>query len=217
MNPVYMLIEGAVIGFLASIPLGPIGIICIQRTLSGTHRSGFYSGLGAAAADTIFAMLAVFALSFMTSFMDKYDYWFKAIGGILVIALGFSIFYKQIQRPGQQKKVKGTFLSNFFSTFLLTLTNPAYIFVFLTLFAALGINSSGEGNASNAFLVLGVFGGATCWWFLLTYGVDKLRSKFKMRHLWWMNKITGVVIITFGALIILSLVFDLGPVAKILP
>ena len=217
MTPLIFLLQGLLVGFLASVPLGPIGVICIQRTLSGTYKSGFASGLGAATADTIFVSLAVFSLSFLTDFMELHKHWFTAIGGLLVIALGFSIFYKRVKRPSQRRQTKSSLLSDYLSILLLTLTNPAYILVFITLFAALGISSEGHSTLTNLGLLVGVLCGAACWWFTLTYAVSKLRRKFRLRHLWWINKITGVVIILFGILLVLSLVVNLGPVGRILP
>lgn len=217
MDSILLLLQGLLVGFLASVPLGPIGVICIQRTLNGTHKSGFFSGLGAATADTIFATLAVFSLSFLTAFMDAHKHWFTAIGGILIIVLGFSIFYKRVKRPSQRRQTRSSLLSDYLSIFFLTLTNPAYILVFITLFAALGISSEGAHSAVNLLLLLGVLAGASCWWFVLTYAVSKLRRRFRLRHLWWINKITGSVIILFGILLVLSIVVDLGPMEKILP
>lgn len=217
MGSLLLFLQGLLVGFLASVPLGPIGVICIQRTLSGTHKSGFFSGLGAATADTIFATLAVFSLSFLTDFMDAHKHWFTAIGGILVIVLGFSIFYKRVKRASQRRQTKSSLLSDYLSILFLTLTNPAYILVFITLFAALGISSEGHHTAVNLLLITGVLIGAACWWFTLTYAVSKLRKRFRLRHLWWINKITGTVIIVFGILLVLSIVVNLGPVGKILP
>lgn len=216
MNSLLLPLQGVLVGFLASVPLGPIGVICIQRTLNGTQRSGFFSGLGAATADTLFATLAVFSLSFMTDFMDEHKQWFTAIGGILIIAVGFSIFYKRVRRASQRRQTRSSLLSDYLSTFFLTLTNPAYILVFITLFAALGISSEGGRTGGNLSLIFGVLVGAACWWLLLTYAVNKLRKRFRLRHLWWINKITGAVIVLFGVLLVLSLVVDLGPVERIL-
>ena len=217
MGSLLLFLQGLLVGFLASVPLGPIGVICIQRTLSGTHKSGFFSGLGAATADTIFATLAVFSLSFLTDFMELHKHWFTAIGGILIIVLGFSIFYKRVKRPSQRRQTRSSLLSDYLSILFLTLTNPAYILVFITLFAALGISSEGHHTAVNLLLILGVLIGAACWWFTLTYAVSKLRRRFRLRHLWWINQITGAVIIAFGMLLVLSIVVYLGPVEKILP
>lgn len=205
-----MIIEGAVIGFVASIPLGPIGIICIQRTLNGNRKTGFISGLGAATADTIFALLAVFALSYVTSFIEDKMYWFQTIAGLLLMLLGFSIFLKKVARPHPSRPNSGnSHLSNYLSVLLLTLTNPSYIFVFLALFAATGVSSTNSNVIHNMSLVLGVLIGASSWWFLLTWTINKLRKKFTLKSLWWINKISGGVIILLGALAIISMLFNL--------
>lgn len=200
-----MIAQGLAIGFVASIPLGPIGVICIQRTLNGNRTTGFISGMGAASADTIFAFLAVFALSYVQTFIDDKTYWIRAIGGIMVMLLGFSIFLKKVGRPSRSSAGKATHLSNYLSVLLLTLTNPSYIFVFLTLFAAMGVGSSNNSLSINLLLIIGVFVGASSWWFILTWSVNKLRKKFSLRSLWWINKITGGLIILLGVISILSI------------
>lgn len=217
MDPFIILMQGILVGFLASVPLGPIGVICIQRTLNDTRKTGFVSGLGAATADTIFAILAVFSLSFLTGFMDANKHWFTAIGGIIILILGITIFYKRVTRPSQRKQSRNSLLSDYLSILLLTLTNPAYILLFITLFAAIGISSEGNHMSINMLLIAGVLIGASGWWFTLTYVVNKLRRRFRLRHLWWINKITGSFVVLFGALLVLSIVVDLGPVKHLLP
>ena len=205
-----MLFQGMLVGFMASVPLGPIGLICIQRTLSADRWTGFISGMGAATADTIFAILAVFSLSFITSFIESKVYWLKAIGGIIIIIIGLTIFYKQVgRRPNVRKYKKSTLFSNYFSVFFLTMTNPAYIMIFVVLFAAIGVKSSDSGILLNFLLIAGVLFGASAWWFFLTWLINTVRHKFNLHHIWWINKITGSSIVLIGALIIISLVIKL--------
>lgn len=210
LSHISMVVEGVVVGFAASIPLGPIGIVCIQRTLNGNRNTGFISGLGAATADTIFAMLAVFALSYVQSFIEDKMYWFQAIAGILLMLLGFSIFLKKVRRP-QKTNTQGntSHLSNYLSVMLLTLTNPVYIGTFLLLFSALGIDGSENSFMLNLLLILGVLIGTSSWWFLLTWTINKLRKKFTIRSLWLINKISGGVIIFLGVLAIISMLFEI--------
>lgn len=206
------------VGFTASVPLGPIGLLCIQRTLNGNRLTGFVSGMGAATADMIFAMLAVFSLSFITSFIESKVYWLTAVGGILVIILGLTIFYKTVGRPNVQSSSTGTLLSNYFSVFFLTLMNPAYILLFIALFAAIGVKSSDSGILLNFIPIFGVLVGSATWWFLLTWMISKARRWFTLHHLWWINKITGSIIVLIGALIILSLMVKLpAGVENIIP
>ena len=204
-----MPLYGIVAGLLASIPLGPIGVLCIQRTLNNSHRTGFISGLGAATADTCFAALAIFALGWITGFITKYQLWVEALGGLLVIFFGFSIFFKKAQRPSNIKNNNsGSDLGNYFSVLFLTLPNPAYFFVFVTIFAAMGIGGDID-TAQKWLVILGVLIGASIWWFTLTWIVNIFRKKFSVRSLWWLNKLSGGAIILLGAYAVLSVVYKI--------
>lgn len=202
--PVY----GIIAGLIASIPLGPIGVLCVQRTLSGSHRSGFVSGLGAATADTMFAGLAIFALSWITGFMNRYEIWIEVVGGILVVVFGLTIFMKKVKRSNPIKS-KGSDLSNFGTVLFVTLPNPAYFLVFVTIFAAMGIGGAECNTAQKWMIVFGVYLGAASWWFLLTWVVDKFRKKFTLRSLWWINKISGGIIMLLGSYAILLVIYKL--------
>ena len=150
--------QGILIGLVASVPLGPIGLLCIQRTLSKSHRSGFVSGLGAATADSMFATVALFSLTVVMSFIENNMAIIKALGGISVVIVGVTIFLKnpvvQIRRnrAGKGHNLWGDYLSVFF----LTLTNPAYILIFVALFAALGISHEGIPLGGGMSMILGV-------------------------------------------------------------
>ena len=135
-------LKGIVIGLLASIPLGPIGVMCIQRTLSKSQRSGFVSGLGAASADTLFATVALFSLTVVLSFIEDNMVIIKVLGGISVIIVGMTILLKNpVGQIRRNRAGKGSNLwSDYLSVLLITLANPAYILIFVALFAALGVN-----------------------------------------------------------------------------
>lgn len=202
--PVY----GIIAGLMASIPLGPIGVLCIQRTLSSSHRAGFVSGMGAATADTIFATLAIFALVWVDGFIDRYQIWVEAIGGMLIVVFGLTIYLKKVRRPGTVSS-KGNDLSNFGTVLFLTLPNPAYFLVFVTIFAAMGVGGVEATTIQKWFIILGVFIGASAWWFLLTWVVNKFRRKFTLHSLWWMNKISGGVIMLLGAYAVCMVIYKL--------
>lgn len=212
-----ILSKGILIGFVASIPLGPIGVICVQRTLCNSHKSGFVSGLGAAAADTIFAVIAAFFLGLVLSFVEKYINILKVIGGICVIIVGVNIFLKNpVMQIKRSRANKTNLWSNFLSVFFITFTNPAIILMFMALFATLGISAEGAMNhIEGAILVGGVFIGAAIWWFILTLGVSFLRKKFRPRHLLVMNRVSGAIIVALGAAAILSLFVNM-PVQNII-
>ncbi len=205
-----MLVYGIVAGLLASIPLGPIGVLCIQRTLSGARSSGFISGLGAATADTVFATLAIFALSWITGFISKYEMWVEALGGLLVVIFGLSLFLQKPKRGStvERRSNAGHHIANYISVLFLTLPNPAYFFVFVAIFAAMGIGVDID-TAQKWIIISGVMIGASAWWFILTWVVSKFRKNFTVRKLLILNKISGGIIILLGAYAVLSVVYRL--------
>lgn len=200
------IVTGFVIGLLASIPLGPIGVLCVQRTLSKNHTAGFISGLGATLADVIFAAIAFFSLSMVLSFIESHMTIIKGIGGLCVIGVGINILLTnpviQIRR---NRAGKTNLWQDFLSMFLITLANPAFILVFVALFAAFGMSTS-EGNIPGGMAMLvGVMAGSASWWFTLTFVVNLFRRHFRPRHLLWMNRISGTIICVLGALAVLMI------------
>jgi len=211
------LVKGFTIGFVASIPLGPVGVICIQRTLCKSRRSGFVSGLGAAAADMIFATIAAFFLTMVLAFVQRHIDILKVIGGIAVIIVGVNIFLKNpVVQIRRNRANKGSLWSDFLSVFGITLTNPAFILMFIALFASFGISNEGIlPHVQGAGLIGGVLLGASLWWFVLTLGVSFLRKWFRPRHMLYLNRISGALIVGLGAIAIISLVVNI-PVDRII-
>lgn len=197
------LIEGISIGFLASIPLGPIGVLCIQRTLNKGRMSGFASGLGAATSDLVYAIIAGFSVGIVMHFVDQNKTLISILGAAFLIGLGLKIFFsdpaKQLNTQTQKRNVG--LWQDYISTFLLTITNPLAVFLFLTAFSLVG----GERNVYTQMMMLGgVFLGAASWWFLLTMLVGLFRKKFTLKRLYYLNKIAGglIIVLVIGALII---------------
>ncbi len=201
------IIDGIIIGFSASVPLGPIGVLCIQRTLNKGRLAGFFSGLGAAFSDTIYAVIAGFSLSFIVSFIEKQLLFIQIFGAAILIFLGVRIFYsnpaKQLRK---QKQGKGNLFQDFVSTFLITISNPLAIFLFLAFFAGFGVVKKGDNYLNHLLLITGVMSGASLWWFILTSVVNLFRSKINLRRLWWLNKIAGATIVI---LVVIAFVFFL--------
>ncbi len=215
MDLIITLFLGIAAGLMASVPLGPIGILCIQRTLANNRLSGFLSGLGAATADTFFALLALYALRYINSFIAEYDFWVNVIGGLIIIVFGMSIFLKKVHHPSkksQRNASEMSYVGNFFSVLILTLPNPAYFGVFVWVFAAMGVGSSDSTTVGYSVALLsGVLIGAAFWWFVLTLLVDKLRKKFSYKGLWWLNKISGGFIMLLGMWAVIKVVLSLHP------
>lgn len=203
-----MFIKGVVMGLLGSIPLGPIGVLCIQRTLSKKFRSGFYSGLGAASADTIFAIIAIFFYSIVMSFIESRMQLMTLFGGIVIMAIGMSIYFKKSHLHIRNNRAKSNnYYKDFFSTMGLTIANPAYILVFLALFATVGVDNQSLSLLNGVLVIFGVFCGATLWWLTLTYIINKIRRKFRPRHLVIINKVAGIVIFGLGVVAVVSALF----------
>lgn len=203
-----LLIKGLVIGFLSSIPLGPIGIICIQRTLGKGRLSGFVSGLGAASADTILAIIAGLGLSFIIDFITGHKIFFQLIGGVILIVIGIQIFFKSPIRQVRERRLKKNNLyTDYLSVLVLTLSNPLVVVIFLTMFASLNLLNGSHKLLPQFFVFGGIFLGASLWWFTLTSVVNTYRNKFRLKNLWWLNKTTGLIIFISGIVALLSILF----------
>ena len=197
-------IRGLIIGFSIAAPVGPIGLLCIRRTLAEGRNSGLVSGLGAATADAIYGSIAGFGLTLISNFLITENVWLRIVGGAFLCYLGVRTF---LSRPSDQgSSVKGMGLAGVYaSTFFLTLTNPMTILSFAAIFAGLGIGSEGKDLLSAGILVAGVFMGSAFWWLILSFGVSLFRGKFSPQRLRWVNRLSGLIITGFGLLAFLTL------------
>lgn len=205
---VEFLIKGMIVGLLGSIPLGPVGVLCIQRTINKGRLSGLISGMGAATVDMFFALVAALGLTYIINFIEEQQFYIQLIGGGVLIFLGAKIFntnpIKQIRR---HRKKKNKLIEDFLSVLFLTLSNPLAVFLFVAAFAGIGIVSSNDSSIKSTFIITGVFAGAMVWWGVLTFLVDMFRKKFRLKQLWWINKIAGLIIIVFGVAAMFSVFF----------
>jgi threonine/homoserine/homoserine lactone efflux protein len=199
------LLRGLVIGFSIAAPVGPIGVLCIRRTLAEGRVSGLFSGLGAATADAIYGCVAGFGVTFISGILINQQILFRLIGGLFLCYLGVKTF---LARPSEQSPsiIRHFGLAGAYaSTFFLTLTNPITILSFAAIFAGLGLVSTGGNFVSAALLVLGIFFGSASWWFLLSGGISLFRSRFSRNWLHWVNRISGIIILVFGLIVLVSL------------
>ena len=198
-----LLIRGIVIGFSIAAPVGPIGVLCIRRTLAEGRAVGLATGLGAATADAIYGCMAAFGLTALTDRLVGAGMWIRVIGGAFLLYLGVRTL---LARPSDRAAAAtGTGLAGaYLSTFVLTLTNPMTILSFLAVFAALGLGSTHPEVLAAVSLVSGVFVGSALWWLGLSGAVSLLRSRFDARGLRWVNVGSGVVIVAFGVIAMAS-------------
>jgi len=193
-----LIAKGIIIGLLVSIPLGPIGVLVIQRTVNKSRIAGLLSGMGAALSDTLYAIIAGFSLTFVIDFIRENEILFQIIGAIVVLILGIHIFLKNPVREIRRNRIRGnTHIQDIISSFLVTLSNPLTIFVFLAVFTSSGVAINLEEPYHSAFVILGVFLGAFLWWFSLSGIVSLFRHKINLRILWWINKTAGAIIVAF--------------------
>jgi threonine/homoserine/homoserine lactone efflux protein len=203
-----LFLKGIIIGLMVSIPLGPIGVLCIQRTLNKGRKAGFVSGLGASAADTFFALIAGFGISMIVTFLKAHHVYFQIIGGAIVMYLGTHIFFTNpVQQLRLQRLSQNSLFQDFLSVFFLTVSNPMAIFFFIAMFAGVNLASGPMNFFLVSLIVAGVSVGTSSWWFILTTLVNIFRNRFRLKSIWWMNKVAGVIIFFLGIAAILSVWF----------
>ena len=192
-----ILLKGLILGFSIAAPVGPIGVLCIRRTLTDGRATGLVSGLGAASADALYGCIAGFGLTLLSDFLVSQQFWLRLVGGLFLFYLGIKTL---LARPAQESaSAQGTgLLGAYTSTLFLTLTNPMTILSFAAIFAGLGVASTDGDYASAALLVLGVFLGSALWWLLLSGGVSLFRARFNLSTLTWVNRLSGAGILAFG-------------------
>ena len=189
--------KGLIIGFSIAAPVGPIGVLCIKRTLSSGRVIGLLSGMGAATADALYGCIAAFGLTFISNFLLQQQIGLHLIGGAFLCYLGIkTIISRPLNSPNQPNQ--NSLLGAYGSTFFLTLTNPLTILSFAAIFAGFGLANVRGGYSSAAITVLGVFLGSSCWWVILSVVTSLLRNRINLSGLLWVNRISGSIILGFG-------------------
>jgi threonine/homoserine/homoserine lactone efflux protein len=202
--PLTYLLKGLIIGFSIAAPVGPIGILCIQRTLAAGRSSGLVTGLGAASADAVYGCVAGFGLTWISQFLLAQRTWLQLGGGVFLAYLGLKAW---MARPGSDSQADSApgFWHAYLSTFFLTLTNPMTILSFMAVFAGLGIAATAGNYRDAAVLVLGVFCGSAFWWLLLSSGIGIFRSRPSAGSLRWIDRLSGTILLVFAVVAICKL------------
>jgi threonine/homoserine/homoserine lactone efflux protein len=201
MHAVELLLRGAAAGLAISAPVGPVNVLCISQTLAKGPRAGIVSGLGAAAADTIYGSIAGFSISFIIEFLRREEFWIRIFGGLLLLAIGVRYYLK---KPGnlREQQEKDSPHAEFAAAFLLNLTNPTTVLSFLAVLAILHMGEHREWWLTS-IVVGGIFAGAMLWWITLTVLASHFRARFDDRATVWMNRIAGLAIGGFGIVTII--------------
>jgi len=213
-----LLAKGVIAGFVIAAPVGPVGILVAQRTLAKGIVAGMIAGGGAAVADTIFGAIAAFSITFVATFLTQVEQWLRLGGGILLLLIGALTLIRQVRVQASPRTTVGLSLGDFASTFTLTITNPATIASLVVVFPALGAIVP-EGDLPRAWtLVLGVLAGSTMWWLTLSPLTSLFRTRLNESRMQLINRISGMVIIFFGVLVLISVtrlgedLLDLAPI-----
>ncbi|MCD8287563.1 MAG: LysE family translocator [Porphyromonadaceae bacterium] len=192
----YIIIRGLLIGILVSAPMGPIGVLCIQRTLNKGRLSGLATGIGASLSDILYSMIAGFGLSITVDFIEQNQAPLQIVGS-LVLA-GFAIYlYRQNPVRNIRKNLnrQNSFAQDFASSFLLTLSNPLILFLIIGLYARLNFFLPEMRPGHYIIAYLSIITGAFIWWFTITFIINKFRSRFSLRSLWLINRGIGTIIL----------------------
>lgn len=201
-----LFLKGILIGFVIAAPIGPIGVLCIRRTLSNHKVLASLTGLGAACADAFYSAIAAFSLAGISDLIVKYKFYLSLFGGILLLLIGFSILKNPSYKASDKLDGRDSLLHAFTSAFLLTVSNPITLIVFAAAFTAMGISPIYQSFFQASLLVAGVFIGASCWWVSLITAIYFMKHKLSATQLLWINRFSGVILIGFAVYILLSLI-----------
>lgn len=208
MYDILYLFKGMLVGLMVSIPLGPMGVLIIQKTLHKGALSGFIAGMGAASADLFYAAVAAFGLGFVINIVQAHELLLQIIGGIFLIMIGLKIYFdnpiRQIRQRRQGRVSKTGLLGDYLSLFFLTVSNPITVVVFMAVFAGMSVFGESSSLLGEVLVVAGVLLGGGVWWYTLSTLVNIFRKKFRLRVLITINRVSGMIITILGALVILS-------------
>ncbi|MBP7780871.1 MAG: LysE family transporter [Paludibacteraceae bacterium] len=189
-----LFIKGLVIGIIVSAPVGPIGILCVQRTLNKGRATGFATAIGATLSDLVYALIAVFSMTFVTNFIETHQFGLRLGGCAAIFLYGL---YTYIDNPVKKlHKMQPTkdYAQALLSAFGLTITNPLVILLFMALFAKFNFMGEEMTTAKDLLGVCFIMLGASIWWLLLVNIVSRFRGRFNIRGLWIVNRATGIML-----------------------
>lgn len=200
---IVLFIKGIVAGFIIAAPVGPVGILCVQRTLSHGLVIGLAPGVGGAVADTIFGAVAAFGLTFIADVLIRNDTWMRLGGGVLLLILGIHGCLKRVSQESAPPSVRGA-MGDAISAFMLTVTNPITILTFSPVFLAVGAVVAKDDRAAAWTLILGVLAGSCLWWLVLCLLASLFRKRLNASRMVIIHRVSAGLILFFGVLVLLS-------------
>lgn len=201
-------VKGVVIGIVASAPMGPVGVLCIQRTLNKGRAYGLVTGFGAALSDLLYALLTGYGLNLLYDVISNPStvYWMQLLGTIIMFLFGIHTYRSNpVQNTRNVSHNKSSLLRNGITGFFITLSNPMIILLFLALFTPFKFVIPEMSLILQCIGYLSIFSGAVLWWLFITFVVNKLKTRFDVRGIWIINRVIGgvVMVVSFvGAILI---------------
>lgn len=207
-----MIFKCMLVGIVASAPMGPVGILCIQRTMQKGRVYGIVTGAGAALSDIIYALITGCGVAFVMNIVDTPQniFWLKLVGSAMLFVFGIYMFRthpKSFRKSGNNGK--GTLLHNFTTAFFLTLSNPLIIFLFIALFNMVTFPIPDQ-FLLNFLGYVSIVGGAMLWWLGLTYVIDKMRNSFGLRGILRLNQGIGIIVLASSVIYAVMTIFHLS-------
>jgi threonine/homoserine/homoserine lactone efflux protein len=196
------------VGIIIALPAGPVGILCIRRTIFHGRLAGLMSGLGAASADAVFGIIAGFGLTVVSDTLLGYQSWLRLIGAAFLLYIGVSAFTADPVAGTRTQRDPDGLVADYASAFALTITNPVTILAFVAIFAGIGFTGAEATLTRAAILVFGVWLGSLVWWVGLAFGAGLLRRSFARHHLVWINRGSGGILVLCGVALLGSLVLQ---------
>ena len=209
------LFKGLLLGFAVSAPVGPIGILCINRTINKNFLAGFLSGLGATTADLIYGIIAGFGITFISDFLIDQKFWIQLVGMIILIFVGIRIILRKESDIELKVSYDKGLLKDYLSTFAMTITNPLTIIFFIAVFAGLGLSNLSSSLFSIFLLLNGVLIGAALWWSFLSWFTHKMKTRINKSLLRRIDLVSGIAILFFAFLILVNLILVMKKIKEI--
>lgn len=209
-NLIYTILKAFVIGIVISAPMGPVGVLCIQRTLDKGRRAGLFTGIGAAISDLFYCIITAFCLSFVEEFLTRNQNIIQLIGSMVLVAFGVYLFRKN---PAADLRHTATVncspKRDILTGFVFTVSNPLIVFLIIGLFARFNFLGKDIMFYHHIAGFIFLFAGALFWWWGITWIVDKIRGHFNLRSMWLINRITGTIIFIFSAVGIFTALYTM--------
>jgi threonine/homoserine/homoserine lactone efflux protein len=202
---IHLLFKGAMMGLVVAVPVGPLGLLCINRALLRGPWYGLFSGFGVATADALAGAIAALSISLVSQFLVDHQFFFRLTGGVFLCYLGYEIYRSHAREELPRTRTVNGLLGTYVTTFLLTFSNPVTILSFVAIYAGWHVQSMSGHYVEAAVFALGVFIGSASWWVALFLGLTFSGDRFNLRLLWWIHRISGIGIAVFGVVVLLSI------------